>query len=86
MSKLLSYLLINYLKTIFKVILISYPFGIILNLFEEIEFFKNLDQNILMPLILTALYIPSEIIKMLPLLYLYLVCGFFLICEIIKTF
>ncbi len=66
MSKLLSYLLINYLKTVFKVILISYTFGIILNLFEEIEFFKNLDQNILMPLILTALYIPSEIIKMLP--------------------
>jgi len=67
MIKVLSqYLLYGYFKTIFKVILIFYCFGLILNLFEEIEFFKNLDTTILIPITLTALFIPSLIIKMLP--------------------
>ena len=39
----------------------------ILNLFEEIEFFKNIDVGIMMPLLLTGIYIPSMIIKFLPL-------------------
>ena len=56
MIKVLSqYLLSGYFKTIFKVILIFYSFGIILNLFEEIEFFKNLNVTILIPITLTAL-------------------------------
>ena len=63
---LLSYLLSGYLKTIFKVVLIFYCFGLILNLFEEIEFFKNTNTTILMPIVLTALYIPNMIIKLLP--------------------
>ena len=67
MIKVLSqYLLYGYFKRIFNVILIFYCFGLILNLFEEIEFFKNLDVTILMPITLTALFIPSLIIKMLP--------------------
>ena len=41
-------------------------FGVILNLFEEIEFFKNIDVSILLPLMLTSFYIPSMIIKILP--------------------
>jgi|TARA_B100000767_G_C19725317_1_gene519223 lipopolysaccharide export system permease protein len=63
---LFSYLLTGYLKTVLKVISIFYCFGLILNLFEEIEFFKNLDTSILIPITLTALYIPSLIIKLLP--------------------
>ena len=63
---LLNYLLIGYSKTILMVILIFYCFGLILNLFEEIEFFKNLNISLLLPLTLTALYIPSLIIKLLP--------------------
>jgi len=63
---LFQYLFFGFLKTIFKVTLIVYCFGIILNLFEEIEFFKNLDVSVLMPITLTALYIPSMIIKLLP--------------------
>ena len=43
-----------------------YCFGLILNLFEEVEFFKNLNVSILTPLILTIIYIPSLIIKILP--------------------
>ena len=67
MIKILSqYLLYGYFKRIFKVVLIFYCFVLILNLFEEIEFFKNLEVSILMPITLTALFIPSLIIKMLP--------------------
>ena len=67
MSKILfKYLLFSFFKTILKVILIFYCFGLILNLFEEIEFFKNLDISIVTPIIMTALFIPSMIIKLLP--------------------
>ena len=67
MNKILfNYLLKNFLKTFFTVIFIFYCFGVILNLFEEIEFFKNIDVNIFTPLILTSVYIPSMIIKILP--------------------
>ena len=43
-----------------------YSFGIILNLFEEIEFFKNINVSILTPLILTSIFIPSMVIQLLP--------------------
>ena len=49
-----------------KVILIFFCFGVILNLFEEIEFFKNLNTPIITPIILTCLYIPGLLIKLLP--------------------
>ena len=65
-SVLFNYLLHNYLKTFLKVVSFFYSFGIILNLFEEIEFFKNLDVSIFTPLILTVLYIPGMIINLLP--------------------
>ena len=48
------------------IILIFYCFGVILNLFEEIEFFKNINVSIFTPLVLTSIYIPSMLIKILP--------------------
>ncbi len=63
---LLNYLLKNFLKTLLIFVLIFYCFGMILNLFEEIEFFKNIDVSIFTPLILTSIFIPSMIIKILP--------------------
>ena len=42
MNKIIfNYLLKNFLKTFFIVILVFYCFGMILNLFEEIEFLKT---------------------------------------------
>ena len=35
-------------------------------MFEEIEFFKNIEVDILMPLMLTSIFVPSMIIKLLP--------------------
>jgi len=63
---LLNYLLTNFLKTFFIILLVFYCFGVILNLFEEIEFFKNINVSIFTPLILTSIYIPSMMIKILP--------------------
>ena len=63
---ILNYILKNFFKNFLIVILIFYCFGIILNLFEEIEFFKNLNVNIFVPLMLTSIFIPSLIIKILP--------------------
>ena len=61
-----NYLLKNFFKTFSIVVLVFYCFGVILNLFEEIEFFKNLETNIFIPLMLTSIFIPSLIIKILP--------------------
>ncbi len=63
---LFNYLLVGYLKRILIVLVIIYCFGIILNLFEEVEFFKNLNTSVVIPLVLTALYIPSMIVELLP--------------------
>ena len=61
-----NYLIRNYLKTVFTTIFIIYGFGLILNLFEEIEFFKESNANIFKPLILSGIFVPSLIIKLLP--------------------
>ena len=63
---ILKYLLIGYFKTFIKTTMLFYCFGIILNLFEEIEFFKNLDVPIFTPLYLTSLYIPGLLLQLLP--------------------
>ncbi len=63
---LFNYLLKNFLKTALLVILGTYCFGVILNLFEEIEFFKNIDVSFFTPLMLTSIFVPSMITKLLP--------------------
>ena len=46
--------------------IVIYCFGVILNLFEEIEFFKKTDVNIFLPLMLTGIFLPSMILNLLP--------------------
>ena len=40
---ILNYILQKFLKTFILVVGVFYCFGLILNLFEEIEFFKNIN-------------------------------------------
>ena len=61
-----NYLIFNYLKIIGNFVLVFMVLGIVLNLFEEIEFFKNLDVNISLPVFLTLLFVPNTIIKLIP--------------------
>ena len=63
---LFNYILQNFLKTFFLCVLITYSFGMILNLFEEIEFFKNNNVSFLTPLMLTSIFVPSMVLKLLP--------------------
>ena len=63
---ILNYLLKNFLSKFLLVFIVVYFFGIILNLFEEIEFFKNENVSFMMPLVLTTIYIPSLLIKISP--------------------
>ena len=63
---ILNYLIKNYLKCFFIVTLTFYCFGIVLNLFEEVEFFKFTDVNFLTPLLLTCIFVPSLVIKLSP--------------------
>ena len=63
---IINYILKNFLKTFLIVTLAFYCFGMILNLFEEIEFFKNINVSIFTPLVLTSIFIPSMIIQLLP--------------------
>ena len=61
---ILNYILRNFLKTLLYVILIFYTFGIILNLFEEVEFLKDKNVSALTPLILTSIFIPAIMISL----------------------
>ena len=61
-----NYIIQGFIKKFFLVLGIFYTFGIILNLFEEIEFFKNIEVSFYVPLLLTLIFIPSMIIKLLP--------------------
>ena len=60
-NKLNNYLIINYTKVLFNAILLSFCLGLILNLFEEVEFFKNTEESLLLPVTLTLSYIPNLI-------------------------
>ena len=67
MSKiLLKYILKNFFRYFLLVLLVIYAFGIILNLFEEVEFFKKVNVNVFLPIMLTSIFVPSMMINLLP--------------------
>ena len=67
MNKIINkYLIKKFLKIIFNTLLIFSALGILLNLFEEIEFFKNLNLPFTLPIILSLSYVPSLILELLP--------------------
>ncbi len=63
---ILNYIIKNFLKSFFIIMIVFFCFGIILNLFEEIEFFKSLNVNFFTPLVLTSMIVPGIIIQSLP--------------------
>ena len=70
-----KYLIQKFLKILFNFIMVFICIGIILSLFEEIEFFKNLDVNLNLPLMLTLLVIPNWLIKLMPFIIFFQQCG-----------
>ena len=65
-SVLNRYLIIKFAKIVFNTILIFLSLGIVLNLFEEIEFFKNLKLSFALPIILSFSYVPTLILELFP--------------------
>ena len=66
MNKITRYLIFNYSKIFLNTLLIFFSLGILLNLLEEIEFFKKLNLSFYLPIILSLTNVPSIIIELLP--------------------
>ena len=78
-NKINNYLIMNYSKVLFNAILISFCLGLILNLFEEVEFFKNSGESLFLPIILTLSYIPNLIfINLMPFIIFISAMWFFI--------
>ena len=72
-----KYLSTEFLKVIINMTLFFFCLGFVMALFEEINFFKDYDVNINVPIILTLLFVPGVLYKMFPLIIYYLEFGFF---------
>ena len=72
------YLATEFFKVIVNMILIFFSLGFIMNLFEEINFFKYIDVGIYMPVLLSMLIVPSLLYEMFPFIVLLSGIWFFL--------
>ena len=65
-----KYFFIEYSKIVLNVTLAFLALGIVLNIFEEVNFFKDHAVGFLLPLSLTFLKVPSIIYKLFPFIFL----------------
>tara|TARA_B110000259_G_scaffold187328_1_gene241115 strand:+ start:84 stop:1163 length:1080 start_codon:yes stop_codon:yes gene_type:complete len=67
MNKIINkYIIVKFFKIIFNTVLIFLSLGVVLSLFEEIEFFKNLNLPFTLPIILSLSYVPTLIVELFP--------------------
>ena len=78
-----NYLAREFCKVIINMCVAFFCLGFIINLFEEINFFKDLDVGINIPILLSALFVPSMIYNMFP--FVILLSGIWFFLKIIKT-
>ena len=78
-----KYLAKELIKIIFNISLIFFCLGIIMNLFEEINFFKDIDVGIYLPITLSLLYVPSLFYNMFP--FIIFLSGIWFFLKIKKT-
>ena len=78
-----KYLAKELIKIIFNISLIFFCLGIIMNLFEEINFFKDIDIGISLPMTLSLLYVPSLLYNMFP--FIIFLSGIWFFLKIKKT-
>ena len=72
------YLIILFLKKILNIFFIFFALVFILNLFEEINFFKDLEVSPFFPLFLSSLNVPSTLFEIFPFIFLIGTQFFFL--------
>jgi len=73
-----KYLSKEFLKVILNMLLGFFCIGFIFTLIEEINFFKDFDVGINLPILLTFLFVPSLLYKMFPFVVLFSGIWFFL--------
>ena len=61
-----KYLVNQFLKSFFNIILVFVALGLIMNLFEEINFFREFSINISIPIGLSLMVIPSMLVSIMP--------------------
>ena len=78
-----KYLSKEFLKVVFKFTLAFLCLGFVMDLFEEINFFKDYDVGFGMPMLLAALFIPSLFYNMFP--FVILLSGIWFFLKIKKS-
>ena len=78
LKKYHSYLTKLFLKNVLIVLLVFIFLSFFLNIFEELKYFENKENEIYYPIILTILNIPSIIFEILPFIFLLGVMFFFI--------
>ncbi len=73
-----KYILTSFSKNLIEITLIFFSLVLIVNLFEEITFFKNLEVHTFFPLLLSFLNTPSVIFDILPFIFLISTQFFFI--------
>ena len=78
-----KYIAKELMKVIFNISLVFFCLGITMNIFEEINFFKDIDVGIYLPLSLSLLYVPSLLYNMFP--FIIFLSGIWFFLKIKKT-
>ena len=73
-----KYISKEFLKIVINMSLAFFCLGYIVNFFEEINFFKDYNVGIDLPLIMSALFVPSLLYNMFPFIILFSGIWFFL--------
>ena len=78
-----KYLAREFMKVILNTIFVFFCLGFIMNLFEEINYFKDLDIGIYIPIMLSSLIVPSLLYNMFP--FIILLSGIWFFLKIRKS-
>ena len=78
-----KYLTKEFLKVVTNMTLAFYALGFVVNLFEEINFFKDYDVSLKVPMLLSLLFIPNLIYSMFP--FVILLSGIWFFIKIKRT-
>ena len=78
-----KYIAREFIKVILNTIFVFFCLGFIMNLFEEINYFKDLDIGIYVPIMLSSLIVPSLLYNMFP--FIILLSGIWFFLKIKKS-
>jgi len=78
-----KYLAQQFIKIVFNISIIFFCLGFIMNIFEEINFFKDFEVSITTPILLSLLFIPSLLNNFFP--FVILLSGIWFFLKIKKT-